>query len=118
MNKDFFIEFPNILKEKEIKNAKLHNNVVNATNKDIGNIVQRMALMIDGMTRVAVSINIDNLEITEYKRDVIIKKVIDDISSELELSSNVLSKLINDIENYVVSMINLTIKELKLLKNS
>lgn len=118
MNKDFYIEFPNILKEKEIKNATLHNEIVNSTNKDIGNIVQRMALMADGMTRVAVSINIDNLDITEYKRDVIIKKVIDDISSELELSSNVLNKLISDIENYVVSMINLTIKELKLLKSS
>lgn len=116
MNKDFFVEFPNILKEKEIKNATLHNNIVNATNKDIGNIVQRMSLMTDGMTRVAVSINIDSLDITEYKRDVIIKKVIDDINSELELSSNVLGKLISDIENYVVSMINLTIKELKLLK--
>lgn len=117
MNKDFYIKFPDILKEKEIKNATLHNSIVNATNKDIGDIVQRMSLMIDGMTRVAISINIDNLDITEYKRDVIIKKVIDDISSELELSSNVLSKLIRDIENYVVSIIELTIKELKLLKN-
>lgn len=116
MDKDFYIEFPNILKDKEIKNATLHNSIVNYTNKDIGDIVRRMALMIDGMTRVATSINIDSLDITEYKRDVIIKKVIDDISSELELSSNVLSKLISDIENYVVSMINLTIKELKLLK--
>lgn len=116
MNKKFFIEFPNIIKEKEIKNATLHNSIVNASNKDIGYIVQRISLMIDGMTRVAVSINIDNLEITEYKRDVIIKKVIDDISSELELSGKTLTELTSDIENYVVSIIKLTIKELKLLK--